>query len=241
VYLPTNLFTIGTVNVDETTYMFSPKVLDRANTIEFRISSANLLDYMVSPRSITLASIRSGGTEYADAFLAASQSVQFELAESTRQVIQAELLMFFRVLSEYGFEFGFRTANEIVRYVHRYSLINSSWTTEAAIDGQIYQKILPRLNGSRARLEPVLLAMAELCQIPREWRADSNGTLTLSNRDALLQSALDAASPLMVNARSLSRSDDAAAPPPGYPLSSAKIQSMLRLVRQNGFTSFAEA
>jgi len=26
--LPTNLFVIGTVNVDETTYMFSPKVLD---------------------------------------------------------------------------------------------------------------------------------------------------------------------------------------------------------------------
>ncbi len=35
--LPSNLFIIGTVNVDETTYMFSPKVLDRANVIEFRV------------------------------------------------------------------------------------------------------------------------------------------------------------------------------------------------------------
>ncbi|MDO5815762.1 MAG: hypothetical protein Q4Q18_08985, partial [Methanobrevibacter sp.] len=33
--LPDNLFIVGTVNVDETTYMFSPKVLDRANTLEF--------------------------------------------------------------------------------------------------------------------------------------------------------------------------------------------------------------
>ena len=33
--LPPNLFIVGTVNIDETTYMFSPKVLDRANTIEF--------------------------------------------------------------------------------------------------------------------------------------------------------------------------------------------------------------
>jgi hypothetical protein len=33
--IPLNVFTIGTVNVDETTYMFSPKVLDRANVIEF--------------------------------------------------------------------------------------------------------------------------------------------------------------------------------------------------------------
>ena len=44
--LPDNLFTIGTVNVDETTYMFSPKVLDRANTLEFNTLPA--WDYMVS-------------------------------------------------------------------------------------------------------------------------------------------------------------------------------------------------
>ncbi|MBA3916315.1 MAG: DUF3578 domain-containing protein, partial [Acidobacteriales bacterium] len=35
--LPRNLWIVGTVNVDETTYMFSPKVLDRANTFEFRV------------------------------------------------------------------------------------------------------------------------------------------------------------------------------------------------------------
>jgi 5-methylcytosine-specific restriction enzyme B len=36
--VPSNLFTIGTVNIDETTNMFSPKVLDRSNTIEFRVT-----------------------------------------------------------------------------------------------------------------------------------------------------------------------------------------------------------
>jgi EVE domain len=40
--VPRNLFVVGTVNVDETTYMFSPKVLDRANTIEFRVRSEDL-------------------------------------------------------------------------------------------------------------------------------------------------------------------------------------------------------
>ena len=38
VSLPPNLFIVGTVNIDETTYMFSPKVLDRANVIEFRVT-----------------------------------------------------------------------------------------------------------------------------------------------------------------------------------------------------------
>lgn len=41
--LPPNLYVIGTVNMDETTFAFSPKVLDRAFTIEF--NEVNLDDY----------------------------------------------------------------------------------------------------------------------------------------------------------------------------------------------------
>ena len=40
--IPTNLIVVGTVNVDETTYMFSPKVLDRAFTFEFRVGAEDL-------------------------------------------------------------------------------------------------------------------------------------------------------------------------------------------------------
>jgi hypothetical protein len=43
---PDNLFVIGTVNVDETTYMFSPKVLDRANVLEFRIGPDDAKDFL---------------------------------------------------------------------------------------------------------------------------------------------------------------------------------------------------
>lgn len=43
VNLPKNLFIIGTVNIDETTYMFSPKVLDRASVIEFRVTANEML------------------------------------------------------------------------------------------------------------------------------------------------------------------------------------------------------
>lgn len=46
--LPPNLFIIGTVNVDETTYMFSPKVLDRANVIEFRMARGELAAFLAS-------------------------------------------------------------------------------------------------------------------------------------------------------------------------------------------------
>ncbi len=44
--LPKNLFIIGTVNIDETTYMFSPKVLDRASVIEFRVTKDEMKTYL---------------------------------------------------------------------------------------------------------------------------------------------------------------------------------------------------
>ena len=47
IHIPQNLFFTGTVNVDETTYMFSPKVLDRANVIEF--NDVNLDGYISRP------------------------------------------------------------------------------------------------------------------------------------------------------------------------------------------------
>ncbi len=47
--LSRNLFIIGTVNIDETTYMFSPKVLDRANVIEFRVSDDEMTKFLQKP------------------------------------------------------------------------------------------------------------------------------------------------------------------------------------------------
>src|SRR5262249_12255448 len=43
--LPPNLYVIGTVNMDETTHAFSPKVLDRAFTIE--LSDVDFLGYQL--------------------------------------------------------------------------------------------------------------------------------------------------------------------------------------------------
>lgn len=46
IVIPKNLWVIGTMNVDETTYMFSPKVLDRAQVLEFRVSAADMAAYL---------------------------------------------------------------------------------------------------------------------------------------------------------------------------------------------------
>lgn len=46
VIFPANLFIVGTVNIDDTTYMFSPKVLDRAHVIE--LNSEKPSSYLLS-------------------------------------------------------------------------------------------------------------------------------------------------------------------------------------------------
>ena len=65
---PKNLFVIGTMNVDETTYMFSPKVLDRAQVIEFRVSKDEMSAFLSAPSNPTLAALAGKGAEYAEAF-----------------------------------------------------------------------------------------------------------------------------------------------------------------------------
>lgn len=51
--VPSNLFIIGTVNIDETTNMFSPKVLDRANTIEFRVTQDEMKTFSAISETLT--------------------------------------------------------------------------------------------------------------------------------------------------------------------------------------------
>ncbi|MDD4159958.1 MAG: DUF3578 domain-containing protein, partial [Synergistaceae bacterium] len=52
--IPDNFFIIGTVNIDETTNMFSPKVLDRANTIEFRVTSQEMEAFLNNASEIDM-------------------------------------------------------------------------------------------------------------------------------------------------------------------------------------------
>jgi 5-methylcytosine-specific restriction enzyme B len=53
--IPRNLWVVGTVNIDETTYMFSPKVLDRASVFEFRVTTEELAAELARPASLPAA------------------------------------------------------------------------------------------------------------------------------------------------------------------------------------------
>jgi hypothetical protein len=162
--IPENLFVIGTVNVDETTYMFSPKVLDRANVIEFRVSKDEMQAFLTNPVKPNLDAIAGQGAQYAKAFVAEARQKNIQLDEETRDKVSGVLMEFFPQLQEAGAEFGYRTAHEICRFVyfHR-KLTGEGWEFNAAMDAAIMQKLLPKLHGSKKKLGPVLEKLNGRC------------------------------------------------------------------------------
>ena len=155
IFLPKNVFIIGTINVDETTYMFSPKVLDRANVIEFKIAADEMDEYLGKKVNINRESAYSACADMAVDFVNKANS-QVEKDEKNKDV----LLSFFKKLKKVNAEFGYRTVNEISRYLH---FANGDLEDDAAMDTAILQKLLPKLHGSRKKLVPVLTAMWKLC------------------------------------------------------------------------------
>jgi hypothetical protein len=227
---PTNLFVIGTVNVDETTYMFSPKVLDRANVLEFRIDAEDLKSFLEAPVKPKLSEIASKGhTNFAKAFVAALRSNVLVPAE-VKGIFDAELIVFFEVLQAHGAEFGYRVSYEASRFLSFYKMLGNrpddeTWFNDA-FDCIVVQKFMPKLHGSRAKLGSLLKALWFLCVTDKAARVDNPVELA---RDA---------------SRSVEKKFEPSLAIPSeapYPVSAKKIGSMWRLLMENGFVSFAEA
>ncbi len=155
---PNNLFIIGTVNIDETTYMFSPKVLDRANVIEFRVSQEDITNYLTVPRALT--AIDKLGVSMAKSFLDISRN---SCTNEPNPNLNTALINFFSELQKVGAEFGFRTVSEINTLFDKIPQVNSNIEENEKIDIAIMQKLLPKLHGSRRKLLKVLNVLASNC------------------------------------------------------------------------------
>jgi len=207
--IPKNLFIIGTVNIDETTYMFSPKVLDRANVIEFRVSQEELAQFLKNPADVDLDILSNQGVSMAKDFV--QIATKNAGAYSKIELLSKELLKFFNELNKVGAEFGYRSAYEIQRFATLADQLAEDWTFEQIMDAAIAQKLLPKLHGSRRKLEKVLFRLGQLC-------------LTEGDADELLKKP---ESIIWEHVK--------------YPISFEKIVRMHKGLIENGFTSFAEA
>lgn len=206
--IPQNLFVVGTVNIDETTYLFSPKVLDRANTIEFRVGTDDLHQTYRKPQPC-----KPGPRDLTRGFLALTTDDDWHLTTPAPgiQDFSDGMRRIHRILAEDGFEFGHRVFHEALRFASMFAA-TGELDPHRALDRQIMQKVLPRLHGSRRRLESTLSALGAECV----------------QRQDDLQAAkrFDPVAELPAPAR--------------FPISLAKIRRMVRSLRANQFTSFTE-
>ena len=210
--LPKNLFIVGTVNIDETTYMFSPKVLDRANVIEFRISEDEIENYLKNPGRVDLGKLNGRGAGMAESFVELAKS-EVELGENAD--LTEELLNFFKELKKLGAEFGYRSASEIVRLVGKLGAVDTdnSLSPNDKIDIAVMQKLLPKIHGSQRKLDEVLKTLATFCVNDEE--------------DAM--KFFEKGADISINGEAK------------YPLSLEKICRMHKSATENGFASYAEA
>lgn len=156
-YIPENVYIVGTVNMDETTFQFSKKVLDRANTIE--LSEVNLaydfdmgFDDEVEPMLVHNDALKS---EY---LLLKDCKEYKEFAQRTIE----KLIAINEILMPCGLEFAYRVRDEIVFYMvynEQYQLLSE----EEAFDFQLLQKILPRISGTSRQVEDLLIKLLDFC------------------------------------------------------------------------------
>ena len=156
--IPSNVYIIGTVNMDETTHPLSKKVLDRANTIEFNTVNLDYFNFLmdVEEKEAEIASNRSLETEYLHL------KECFKDNEDLVRNISNVLIEINKILESVGAQVGYRIRDEICFYM-AYNEKGKLLSFDEALDYQIYQKILPRLAGSDGRTEEVLKQLYVLC------------------------------------------------------------------------------
>lgn len=182
--IPDNLLIVGTVNVDETTYMFSPKVLDRANTIEFPTMVAKEymnsdfkefdfknINYLMKPlEDLDVRNMNVYDLKDIFMFINCSEGNLWD-------VLSNELDLFQSILKKINFDFGFRVINEILRFMFvswRYEDSPQNWENwERYFDAQVKQKILPKLHGSQKAIGQTINELFNACLIERKNNADA--------------------------------------------------------------------
>jgi 5-methylcytosine-specific restriction endonuclease McrBC GTP-binding regulatory subunit McrB len=203
--LPPNLYIIGTVNIDETTYMFSPKVLDRAFTLEFRevdfsdyppegVNEEEARKIAEEIRGKILEDLRNGGKFCA--VVADKDVVKEALQDLGDKKTKLEKLNC--TLQPYDLHFGYRVLDEIALFVQNATQAldgvgkldeNEEMAKDKALDYAVLMKVLPKFHGPRQKLEKPLrevLKWAAKDNAP-EWVKDTNKPITLEQITEALQ------------------------------------------------------
>ncbi|MGH4049797.1 MAG: McrB family protein [Clostridium sp.] len=137
VIIPPNIYIIGTVNIDETTYTISDKVLDRAFVMT--LSDVNLENYWTSKE----------------------QTIRNKFEKEFN--ILSEL---HNILKPYNLHFGYRSMDEMISKISANTNLQNNLQMDRIrmLDGVICEKVFPKIRGDESieNLINQLLAWADV-------------------------------------------------------------------------------
>ena len=144
--LPPNLMVMGTVNMDETTFSFSRKVLDRAMSVE--MNKVNYDDFKEGKTELMPLL-----TDYNNLLVNRPQKAQEVQKEINSQKVIDYLKAVNELLDGTPFKLGYRAANEAILYVAAsQEFAKEAFSIETAMDEFTLMKILSRIEGDDSRL-----------------------------------------------------------------------------------------
>ena len=155
--LPKNLIVIGTVNMDETTFSFSRKVLDRAMSVE--MNEVNYDSFLNDTTDDDLKAIVQAFEKNDDADLNAllvdrhieAKEIIDELGDDAKFAIDY-LKRINALLEGTPFKLGYRAANEALIYLQASQEFGHT-DRIAALDNFTLMKILSRIEGDESKLK----------------------------------------------------------------------------------------
>ncbi|MEW4288383.1 MrcB family domain-containing protein [Rossellomorea marisflavi] len=162
-----NFYIIGTVNMDETTHPFSPKVLDRANTIEYNDVVLDHFGFLANDSIVEPVSI--DNKQVAGRFLNLKDA--FSDHEDLVRKVTELLVEVNAALEPIKAHFGYRVRDEVCFYMI-YNDEGELLEFNEAFDFQLLQKVLPRLTGNDPKTEKALKALFRFCT-SHEWDESS--------------------------------------------------------------------
>ena len=144
--LPPNLMVMGTVNMDETTFSFSRKVLDRAMSVEMNeVKYDDFLDGKTELMPLL--------TEWNNKLVNRPQKAQEVQGEIDSQKVIDYLKAVNELLDSTPFKLGYRAANEAILYVAAsQEFAQGTFSLGKALDEFTLMKILSRIEGDDSRL-----------------------------------------------------------------------------------------
>ncbi len=180
--IPRNLIVVGTVNMDDTTYQFSRKVIDRAMTIE--MNEVNLNDMFDTEKPDAL-SYREDVVDKGLFFAPFAQSNNaLQQMNGERELLEKKIKATIgqtdadgtttpdsieAILGKTPFRIAYRVVNELI--LHFYALRWENKETEfeelynKALDNILMMKVLPRIEGNEDLVKEPLAQLATWTEV----------------------------------------------------------------------------